>query len=74
MWLAEPSCSKTASIISKVIVDIISVSMHVKHMDGTYYLSWGWSKYISQYRTCGTSANENGAAYEDDGFPSSNAG
>jgi hypothetical protein len=40
MWLAGPGCSKTTSIIiSKIIVGIISIGMHVKHLGGTCYLS-----------------------------------
>lgn len=74
MWLTESGCSKTACIISKIIAYIIRVSMHVKHLDDTYYISRGWSKYISKYGTIGTSPNENGAAYEDDRLPSGNAG
>jgi hypothetical protein len=39
MWLTESGCSKTACIISEIFTYIIGVSMHVKHLDGTYYLS-----------------------------------
>jgi hypothetical protein len=40
MWLTGPGCSKIAFIIiDKISADIISVCMHVKHMDSTYSLS-----------------------------------